>query len=97
MAGRGERLLFALRGSDQHVGPSPHAAADEHGLSDLAQSLRQVWMAWTKSPGGSLAMHEELASRAVSPVLLDLAGVVRHVEEQSEIGIREEVREDLRA
>ena len=43
----------------------------------------------------ALAMHVEFASPAIELVLLDLAGVVRNVVEQSELGARNDFTKSL--
>ena len=94
VAGRSKGLFLAGRGTGQHIRARPHAAAYKDGLSRLAQSLRQIGMTWAESPRGAFAMHKQLAAAAIGLMLLDLARIVGHVEQQTEIYIRKEVAED---
>src|SRR6516162_6857069 len=51
-------------------------------------------MTWAESARGAIAMHEQLAAPAIDLMRFDLARIVGHVEEQTEIYIRKEVAED---
>ena len=62
------------------------------GWPNGRRRLGQVGVARAEGAGRALAVHVEPAPRAIERVLLDLAGVVRDVEQQPELALREESR-----
>src|SRR5512139_663454 len=87
-------LLLARCLPGQDVRARPHAAPDEHRLADRTKRGGQAFMAGTEGPRCAFAMHEKQAVLAVDLVRLDLAGVVRHVEQQAQVSVRKVMRED---
>jgi len=84
VARRRERKFFTLLCADENVGFYCHRPPDEDRLSNTLKRSRQFRMSRTKAPCGPFAMNEKLSASALDCVPLDLAGVVRHVVEQSQ-------------
>src|SRR5512146_263281 len=86
--------LLARRHAGEHIRARTHAAADKHRLSDRAQRLRNRGMARTEGPGRALAMDVKLPGFAVDAVRLDLAGIVRNIEEKAHLSAGKEMLPD---
>lgn len=95
MAGRGECAALALLGSDENVGARTHAAADQHRLAIRAQLFRQARMPRPEGTRRPLAVDVELARLTLDEVCLDLACVVRNIEQEWQVSMREEARKHL--
>ena len=95
VAGRAEAPRLIAFGTGQDIGRRAHSAADKDRLAGVAQIRRQIRMSGPEGARGALAVDEDLPTRTVDPVRLDLAGVMRDVEQQGQLGFREEPGEDL--
>src|SRR5205814_9150119 len=74
-----ERLFHRGRLADEDEGAGAHVAGDEDRLPHVPVGRRRLRVTGREGPGGTLAVHEDLAPTALRNVFLDLADVVTHV------------------
>jgi hypothetical protein len=94
MTRRGERFRFARRFADENVGTRPHAAADENRLADRKQVRGQAFVTGPKGSRRAFAVNEQFPPLSVDDMRFHLAGIVRNIEQEAQIAVREEVRQD---
>ena len=90
MAQRSERARETVAGADHHIRRGPHGSANQDRLADRRERGRQIRMTRTERARRALTVHKQPFRRSVDSMLLDLAGVVRHIVEQSQLGVRED-------
>src|SRR3569832_1731044 len=85
---RTKRTPLALRGTHQDVRGRAHGAAEQDRLTDIAKGVGDIGMARTVGTRRAFAMHEQPPLFTGDLVLLELAGVMRDVVDQAQIGMR---------
>ena len=86
-------FILGSRLAHQNVRARPHAAANEHRLTDRTKHRGQAFVAGPEGAGGAFSVGEQLSPSALNRVCLDLAGVVRDIEQELQLAIWKEVRE----
>ena len=94
VACRREGLLLGRRLAHQDVRAGPHAAADQHRLSDRTQRLGKRLVTGSEGAGRAFAMNEQITVLSIDRMPFDLAGIVRDVEQQAQITVGKEVAEN---
>ena len=95
VAGRAESELFCGRGPDQNIGCGAHGTADQHGLADCFQNRRQRCMPRPVCARGTLAVDKKLFFPAVDQMGFQLAGIMRHVVKDGQVGRGKDIAERL--
>ena len=94
MASRGECAFLAAGGAGKDVRGRAHASADEHRLPERLQIVRQAGMIGAEGARRAFAVDIELTGFAAVDMRLNLARIVRNVEKQRKLRVREELRKN---
>ena len=90
VAGGGEGLLLGRSSRrPECTSPSPCCRRSAPAGRRRRSAVGQAFVAGPEGAGRALAMNEQLAPLAVDDVRLDLAGIVRDIEQQAQVAIRE--------
>jgi hypothetical protein len=72
-------MTHPFTGPHENIGSRAHRAANQHGLPDVTQGLRDIGMPWSKRPGRPLAVNKEAFADSVHLMVFYFAGVVGDV------------------